>query len=206
MKIDKTYIISLPERRNDRLIPLEHHLKEYNWGYELFTAIKNNNGIIGLLETMGKLLTHILFDTNYETVLICEDDFRFLREPMPIIEKCFEQLPDNFDLLYLGCNLWQHEVKKYSENLIRLYDAYSTHSIVYSREGLEKAHQALYPINAKIPYDYVLKNNVMCEGKAFCCYPLLATQVSGYSNITNKIMNYERLIEKRFNERTIHLK
>jgi len=46
----------------------------------------------------------------------------------------------------------------------------------------------------------------MCEGKAFCCYPLLATQVSGYSNITNKIMNYERLIEKRFNERTIHLK
>ncbi len=204
MNIDKTFIINLVPRI-DRLIPLIDNLKELGFDYWPFHATKHKVGWIGLLHTMRQLIKQVILETPFTCVLILEDDARFIINPTETIEKCLVQLPEDFDLLFLGCNLWQSHVYKYSDNLIQLSDAYATHAIVYSRKGLEKVLMAIEDNLDGVPFDILLKNKLMPDGKCFCSFPLLATQITSYSDIENKVTDWSRVLEVRFKEKTAHL-
>lgn len=206
MKIQKTVIISLPERKEDRLIPLQAHLKEFNWpNYEVYEAVKLSDGKLGLIVSVADLLSKLLEDKEISCVLICEDDFRFLLQPHENVEKCLEQLPNNFDLCYLGCNLWQTHIHKYSQNLIQVDDVYALQSVIYSRTGMEKVLRAIRGMDKTIPLDVLIKEKVQCDGNCYCSSPILTSQIRGFSNIENKIIDWSKVLQDRFHERTKHL-
>lgn len=206
MKIDKTFIISLPHRLTDRLVPLIDYLKGIGLDYHTYSAIRNNDGRLGLIKTIQRLFAELVSNKYDHTFLVLEDDCRFLINPIETIKKCFKQLPEDWDCLSLGCNLWQSHVYKYSENLIQLSDSYSTHSIVYSKIGMVKVLNAIETMTGVVPLDVLIKERVMQDNKCFCTFPILTTQCEGFSDIENKIVNYNSIIEKRFADRTAHLK
>lgn len=206
MKIQKTVIISLPERKEDRLIPLQAHIKEFNWlNYEVYEAVKLSDGKLGLIVSVADILSKLLEDKEISCVLVCEDDFRFLQEPNEIVEKCLGQLPSNFDLCYLGCNLWQTHIHKYSQNLIQVDDVYALQSVIYSRSGMEKVLRAIRGMDKTIPLDVLIKEKVLCDGNCYCSFPILTTQIKGKSDIEGKIKDWSRVLQDRFYERTKHL-
>lgn len=194
------------ERMTDRLIPLIDHLEQLEFDYSVFKATKMNDGKLGLIVTVSDLFRQLLEDTSWEYKFIAEDDMRFIIDnPKVIIEKCLMQLPDEWDMLYLGCNLWQPLIHKHSQNLIQVSDVYALHSVIYSRAGMKKVLDSINEMVNIIPLDVLIKEKVLPDGKSYCSLPMLTKQIESYSNIENRIVNWEKVLQNRFNERTKHL-
>lgn len=204
MNISKTFIISLPHRLTDRLIPLIDYLKSIGLDYFVHGAIKDNDGRKGLVETIKQLFNESI-NQKLEIIMVLEDDCSFIENPKNIIDRCLGQLPQDFDMCSLGCNLWQSHVYKYSENLIQLSDAYATHAVIYSKSGMDKILKAINENNPFLPLDVLIKERIMLDGKCFCSLPMAATQIISYSDIENKITNWGKVLQERFKEKTAHL-
>lgn len=204
--IDRTYIISLKERYEDRLVPLINHLRELGINsFLVYPGIKNENGALGLIQTIEKLFTESL-ESELSNILVLEDDVVFLRtDAKERIEKSLSELPQNYDILFLGCNLWQTIIYKYSSSLLQLYDAYALQSCIYSRSGMSKVLRAIKEMKVVIPLDVLIKEKIMTDGNVFCSFPNLTSQVSGFSDIQGKNINYKKHLEDRFLEKTKHL-
>lgn len=207
MKIEKTFIISLPSRLLDRLVPLIDYLKSIDLDYFTYSAIKNYDGKLGLLLTMEKLLNECIFE-GYSSVMILEDDAHFLSNNFKEnLDDYTNQLPENFDMCYLGVNLFEDNVQSYSPNLIKLHSGYATHAIIYSKKGLRKALEAI--ISKKhnhLPLDEIMVRRVQNEGNCYAVFPMLVSQKSGFSDIEGREVNYDKFLTDRFNEKTKHLK
>lgn len=206
MIIEKTFIISLSERLVDRLIPLIDYLKEKNIDYTVVEGIKHSDGKQGLVMTMEKLLTECMY-AGYQQICILEDDCLFLVDnPKKEIEKCLSQLPKDFDLCYLGVNLFQ-DAELFTPNLIKINNGWSTHAIVYSKKGIRKVLEAVRRRKLNhIPFDEIIVKHVQNVGNTYCTYPMLITQKDGYSDIAKKEIEYGKFLTERFKERTAHLK
>jgi len=218
IKINNIFILSLKERHKDRLVPLIYKLYELDIKhFRDYTAIKNDNGALGLLKTVENLFTECLnnsfaFDkyfnqkNTYENILVFEDDVSFLRNDFnEQVEKVLEQLPLDYDCCFLGCNLFQTIIYKYSPNLLQLYDAFGLQSVIYSRKGMEKILEAIKEMETFIPLDVLIQKKIMPDGKCYCSFPSLTSQIVSYSDIENKVMDWRNVLETRFNERTKHL-
>lgn len=205
--IEKIFIISLPERLIDRLIPLIDYLKSIDMSYWAYQATKNTNGKLGLLLTMEKLLTESMY-AEFEQILVLEDDCNFIVDDVKEqIEKCLLQLPKDFDCLYLGVNLFQKNVELYSENLIKLESGYATHAIIYSKKGIRKVLEAIRSKKLnQWALDEIMVKLIQPQGSCFAAYPMVVTQSNGYSDIEKKEIKYDRFLTDRFKERTAHLK
>lgn len=174
---------------------------KYNFFCSFWEATKNDNGRLGLIETMKRLFTSFL-KTEEMQLFVLEDDFKILTDDYPeIINECIKQLPDDFDLFYAGCNLYGH-CSRFSENLLKADGMYSSHAIIYSRKAIEKL---LPHLDAAETYDVTLVNTIQKDGNSYCSFPLLISQQTGMSDIMNKVVNYEVFLEKRFTEKTKHL-
>lgn len=206
MKIDKIFIISLEERKEDRLMPLLFKLHELGFeNYTVCRAIKNKNGALGLIETIKKLFTECV-EQGLENILVFEDDVSFITDNIKDkINVCLSQAPEDFDCIYLGCNLWQNVVFNYSPNLIQLYDAYGLQSVIYSRKAMAKIIEAIDNMKAFVPLDVLIQNRLMAHAKCFCSYPALTSQIVSYSNIQNKVQDWGKVLHDRFIEKTKHL-
>lgn len=210
MIINSTFLLNL-ESRTDRLKHSMSELKKHGIDYTLIKSIKFDNGRLGLIYTMRRLFEDCL-SSGYENVLVIEDDILFLEEEAKkSIYWCADQLPNDYDMLLMGCNLFQNEVELYSSNLIKVTGACATHCILYSKNGIKKALAAInnqlenVDMENIIPLDMIYVDKIQKDGKCFCCYPMIATQMNGVSDIENKYVDYDRFLTNRFAEKTKHL-
>lgn len=204
---ENTFIISLPERKYDRLDLLTAQMDNYNLGYTVWPAIRNECGVLGLLLTMENLFRQLL-STNMKEVWILEDDCDFIASP-DIITAAIDQLPHDFDLLYFGSYLIRRPDRLYSKNLIQVNGAYSTHSILYSRQGMEYAYaQITKQIKAGVkarPYDQALVNTIQKMNQCYHSFPAVMKQRHSYSDIENKPVDYDKYHDVGFLGMTGHL-
>lgn len=211
MIINSTFLLNL-ESRPDRLEHSRLELKKHGINYTLIKSIKFDNGRLGLIYTMKRLFEDCL-SNGYENILVMEDDVLFLvKEVKRSIYWCVDQLPNDYDMLLVGCNLFQNDVELYSENLIKVTGACATHCIIYSKNGVKKALTEInnqldnVEIEKIIPLDMIYVDKIQKDGKCFCCYPMIATQINGVSDIENRYVDYNRFLTSRFAEKTKHLK
>ena len=203
--IDKVIIISLPERKKDRLDVLCEYLDNECVEYEVFNAIGKENGAEGLIESV-RCVYELCLSSDAENFLILEDDAHFIIDkPFEFAEKCMMQLPLDYDLFLLGCNLFQTNIELYTPNLIQVLGAWALHACVYSRKGIRKSLKAIEERDNGFPLDTLLVERVQIDGKSFCAFPMACTQRNGLSNIAGREVNYERFLIHRFNERTKHI-
>lgn len=132
-------------------------------------------------------------------VLICEDDVVFLTNAAPYLGLSLRQLPEDWDILYLGCNL-KWTAFRHSENLFKIKQwAHCTHALLYSEKGREYVLENYKPLTDKWG---VYDNWLAVEGQkvmnCYVCSPMIAFQRACYSNIRKGYMDY--YIEMRSNE------
>ena len=170
--------------------------------YKIWNAIKHENGELGLLETW-KILTTSLLDSPHEHFLIFEDDAEFIiPNPMNEIEKVFKELPKDFDLCFLGCNLEKADTEPFSNHLIKVKTAKAAHAIIYSKEIIRKLNNALLSLQPPIPYDELLISEVQINNNSYASKPMIVGQKEGYSDIQKKIVSYNDMLKYRFNKNT----
>jgi hypothetical protein len=199
----RIFLINLPER-TDRLLIASAELDKYAIPFEVFPAIKHDSGVEGLRLTMEELLRMCL-KKDYDSVLIFEDDVRFVENPNYFMDSAIGQLKEQrkWDLLYLGVNTHVPFPRFIDTNLLPVEKAYAMHAVGLSFNGMYKTYEAIVN-NPGVPTDVCVAKEVQEQGYCFCTYPLLATQRNNYSDIDKKEVTYD-YIETRFRDNIKHL-
>ncbi len=138
---------------------------------------------MGCTESHLKLLSEI----KDEVFMICEDDIVLNERVDDWLTVIFDQLPDNFDMLYLGATL-NAPLRKYSANLYRLKNAWTTHAIIYNNYRVGE-----YVLNHREEIrkiDVFFLEEIQEKFNCFITFPMLATQRPGHSDIINKFTDY----------------
>lgn len=111
------------------------------------------------------------------------------------IEEATAQLPKDWDLLYLGANItgypgadWQMP-QRVSGNILRLYNAWQTHAIVYSNKMAKWVLDNFDP-NTFPVYDEWLRVNVMAQFDVYLISPMICYQRPGYSVLNRSEVAY----------------
>lgn len=199
-------VINLKDRE-DRKLWIQHHLADNDiFSYKVFEATYEKDGVSGLLLTMTSIMMGLV-EQNYPYALILEDDAQFLaNHPIRKIKAALKELPDDFDTLYLGCNLEKPDSKMYSKSLIKIFTAKAAHAIVYSNSGMKKILSGLQALTTPIPYDELLINEVQRDEKSFATKTLIMGQREGFSDIQRKVVSYNNMLKRRFTLNTKNLK
>lgn len=142
---------------------------------------------------------HSHYDTikkGYETGMpfcIFEDDVVF--DNYKRLEEATKQLPDDWDLLYLGANItgyegneWQMPVRV-SDNLVRLYNCWMTHAIVYSNKMAKWVLDNFNPDHLPV-YDEWLRVTAMQVRNVYLINPMIVAQRPGYSDVWKADVEY----------------
>jgi len=203
-RFDKVYCISLPHR-TDRRENFKKEVEKFDLGeFEFFEAsygkdLPNPNnlklGAIGLVNTTIRLLNYAL-ESNIKTIAIIEDDCCFDDE-IKNIDKYYQQLPNDWDMLYYGGNHnfhWHAAPKpiKVSDNILKLQYTFSTQFVVIKDHLYKPIIDELSSYSEAIDVQYTKFQKTK---NVYAFYPSIAKQSPSYSDIENIFVNYDYLIK-----------
>jgi GR25 family glycosyltransferase involved in LPS biosynthesis len=202
----KIFCINL-DRRPDRWEHFIKQSKEFNLTeFERVSAVDGKNidlskyptnltdGELGLVLTTIKIFEGCL-ENKYNNVLILEDDCVFEKEILNV-DKYFQNLPPNWDMIYFGGNHNIHgnypEPVKVNDFVKKVSYTYSSHMIGFNIKMYEQILSLLktYQFQVDIVYSMLQKEN-----NCYTFYPRLSTQLVDYSDIQNKVTDYNWLIK-----------
>lgn len=184
-----TYCINLNERR-EKWENTKIEASKLGITPRRFPAIKKSPGYVGCRITHRRLLTNVKSDGVF---MVIEDDIKVnCDNPGKVMGEAITQLPEDWDMLYLGATLNQ-PLERYSENLYRIKRGWTTHAIIYNNQ------------NGVV--DFILKNRqkkidvfyadvVQDKFNCFITYPMVLTQREGFSDVINKPVDYEVIGER----------
>jgi glycosyl transferase family 25 len=119
--VDNVYLINM-DKDTEKLDKITKECKKFNINFERFsgvnplklseeeldkyvTKICQNicpNGIIGCAVSHLKIYEDAL-KNNYKNILVLEDDVYFDDDLYEVLDKSMSELPEDYDILYLGC-------------------------------------------------------------------------------------------------------
>jgi hypothetical protein len=120
-------------------------------------------------------------------LMFFEDDFELVTGWRGIFDKAWRDLPSDFDLLYLGCNLTRSP-KRVTDNLYRVRGAWCLHGVVFSRQFIDWFLNT-YDINQRTVIDEWLRA-IAPDRKFYMTYPMICYQRASYSDYVNKEVDY----------------
>ena len=195
---DKKFVISL-EKRADR----RHKLfKQFdNFGLkntELFIGVEGDklqyNGRLKKGQ-IGCKLSHFevikkAVNLKLPHVIIIEDDAEFIPGFLGGLQKL--QIPADWQMIYFGAHNFR-KLEMVNETIGKCVTTLST--VCYA------VHSSLYPVLLRqLQRDEILDiiycNRVHPSANAYCVYPNLVTQATGYSDIEKINVNYENFYNK----------
>lgn len=142
-------------------------------------------GVIGEFVASGK-----------KRMLFLEDDVIFKRNT-ELLKRHYlaamVELPKDWEVLYLGCNLHVGGFQpptRYSQHLCRVYNAWTTHAVAFSREAAIRILAEAPSIEKIGMFDGWLSDNLK-DYRAYCVTPMLAMQRPGDSLIWGGKVNYD---------------
>ena len=188
MKEIKKFVINL-KRRTDRLeqinLPFEYEIFEATDGKVEFNDYPvKQQGFMGCWDSHRRLFTDVK-DKNINTVMVLEDDIEVCDDFNNKLEKIMNELPEDWDLLYLGG--WNvGDVEKYSESLNHAKKVYTTHAFIVKDKFYDTILESINSRKWKVD---VLISDILPKGNCFICDPTIAWQKEGFSDIENRITN-----------------
>lgn len=195
--VDHAFCINLDHRR-DRWVKASQQFDAHDLAVERFSAIDGRAGVYGtdLCDNYNNActLSHLNIiqrsvKENYKAVLIFEDDV--LLNPLfaRILTDTINDLPANWDMLYLGGNHRERPVKV-TQNLFRATKVFTTHAYIIRSTVYNFVIDRFPSLTQPVDCYY-------CEAqKIFNCYicnPRIAYQAKSYSDILHKVVNYKAL-------------
>jgi len=205
----KVFVINV-DKDNKRMESLHDHLAEQEIEYERISAetgpteefgnLKHvcHKGVAGSFASHRKCWKRII-DEDLEMAMILEDDARFTDDAPTILKKVLDELPEEFDILYLGCSgvctdevnflknphhlfllpniLTRKKSKKVSENLIVPASPFQIHAYILSNKGA-KTLLAKKPVTCFGDYDLSIFDDL----HMYACKPSIATQYEKFDS------------------------
>lgn len=197
-KIDRIVCLNL-SHREDRLIAFTEQAEKYNIPFERVEAIRDTEqGARGLRDTMVRLFNEEI-EKGANHILVFEDDCLMVEGEVVFndtMDRVMEQLPENYHMVLLGCQLTARISHWFSPNLIPVTKAFSTHAVLYSLHGMKE----IISSNLGYPIDNFLVDTLQPLGRCYCTYPLLATQSEGFSDIGQNVINWSPFIVQKFEQ------
>ena len=179
-----TYCINLKNRRN-KWIKVQKETAKLNLEPIRFEAVFNTNGHLGCMMSHTGLLENIIHYDGDTVFLVIEDDIKVVgtRKDM---DTAIEQLPDDWDMLYLGAHV-REPLVRFSDNLFRIKSSMANHAIMYNNQNgvVDYILEHHY-----IPIDNFYAEKVQERFNCFITYPLICTQAPGYSDTTRWWSDY----------------
>jgi len=205
----KIYCINL-DRRKDRWEEVTEEFKKWDIeGVTRYPAIDGNSlpdlyagmttlpkSAIGLILTNIKILEEAK-KQNLDSILIMEDDVVF-HPSFSEIENKLSRVPRNWHCLYFGGNHNLHKGEKppamIDEDICRIHKTFTTHCVAI-KSGMYKV--ILDELKSGVPSKPldVIYTDLQRRFNFYCFYPAVALQRAGYSDIQNKVMDYEKWIK-----------
>ena len=183
----KTYCINL-DSRHRRWRQVQKESAKLDIIPERFSAIKMDYGHEGCTQSHLSILKKA--DGIF---MIIEDDFKICTKyPKPTMALALSQLPDDWDILYLGATL-SKPLERHSVNLYRLKGALATHAIIYNNQnGVVDYIAQNHPGGIM---DKFYRDVVQEKFNCFFPFPMIATQRAGHSDILGKYTSYKNIIK-----------
>jgi glycosyl transferase family 25 len=197
---DKIYCINL-DRRPDRWKKVQKEFEINNIkDVERYSAIDGNtlinntkllNGELGILETHYNLIKKCKED-NLNNVLIIEDDVCFTSE-FKNFEDYISKVPDDWDFIFLGGNhVYGIPPIKINDKVLKLNHTVSLHCVVIKNTLFDVILNILSKKTKQVDSHYADLQKVY---NAYCFYPNLAKQLVDFSDIQNKVVDYEHFFK-----------
>jgi hypothetical protein len=162
--------------------------------YTRFEAVPD----IGPHESFNRSVNYILRSfliSGANRLLLIEDDILFVGTGH--LPAALEELPEDWDVVYLGANLQEQGFKapvRHSKHLCRVFDAWTTHCIGFSRKAVKRLIIG-QPGYSERMFDNWLSSQ-LSELNAFCVTPLVAIQRPGNSLIWKANTDYTNIFTK----------
>jgi len=132
------------------------YIKKDSW------LLKNKCGSVGCYLSHIKIWDEILESENINQALILEDDIDLDIDFNQKLEKYYQQVPDNWDLIYLGTGKMKGNniTKKIMKPKVGNYIGYNngTFGYIIKKSSIHKLKKLILPIDHKT-IDYVIRSN-----------------------------------------------
>jgi hypothetical protein len=199
---EKVFVISL-DFRHDRLTTFLNQAKLFFPEIEIWKAVHGDtcqppdiwcagNGAWGCMRSHQSILEQCL-NNGISSYLVFEDDAKFGPNFMDQMKTFYDDLPDDWQQIYLGGQLVHersHPPLKISENVYRPYNVNRTHCFAVSSLGMLPIYQHV----SNLPYhntehiDHHLGRwHENPESKVFCPPKWIVGQMGCSSNISGKV-------------------
>lgn len=197
------YVINLKERL-DRKEHITTQLKKIDCeNYILFEGINGKSlenptrmpsGMFGLIKTYLNMYNDWKKNPQ-ENILIIEDDCVFVDGFNQKLEEYISNVPNDWGMLYFGANHNYHMGEKtttINEKCIKLNNSYSAHCVLIKNHVFE---ELIFGIQTFTIENDVMMANLQKKYNAYSSSEALTTQLVSYSDIQNKVMDYNWLIK-----------
>jgi glycosyl transferase family 25 len=200
--IKHAYYINL-ERRTDRKEHVTNQFNQLGIPVSRFNAIQMKNGAIGCSMSHLKLLQSAVLN-DFEHILIVEDDIKFLDPELfkTQFNKFIEVHGNNWDvILFAGNNVPPY--KKIDDTCIKVTRCQTTTGYLvnghYIKTLMQNVKQGLTnllnrPDDRKQFAIDIFWFNLQLKDRWFLITPLTVVQREDYSDIEERVVNYEKLM------------
>lgn len=195
---DRIYVLNLT-KRTDRLLAITEEFEEYEIPFERVSAIEKPNGAEGLRDSMIEIFNEVI-EKQLSNILIFEDDAKAVIEKPHVdytMEQVIKQLPPNYWVCFLGGQPSAGFSNYYSANLFPAIKYFSTHSVMYSLQGVKE----IMTRGMEFPIDNWMVSDIQSQGNCYAVNPLLFTQREGFSDICKNEINWNLFIEPMYQKK-----
>lgn len=134
---------------------------------------------------------HVLKLAKYlglDNYLILEDDIEFHENFVNLFNEIKEQIPNNWDLLYLGANhYWGQNLQKISDHIYKCEYSVAAHAVGIKHTVYDLFIEKLNDLSKPCDMHFA---EAQAYINAYVIVPHLAWQKEGYSDIQYQNMNY----------------
>ena len=146
-----------------------------------------NRSVLFILETF--------VNTGFDRLLFLEDDVVFSDGVQEKFMQAARELPEEWDMIYLGCNIIGQNVKPYSEHLAITTGAWTTHAVGMTRE-IARVIVDSKPNPEEGMMDDWFARNIHPSRRSFVCRPMLAVQRPGFSDLWGRPTDYSGIFKE----------
>jgi hypothetical protein len=185
------------EERHDRWERCEKIFKKYNISpvthYETECDYNDKHrhymkDFLQLLRVRGR---------ERDALCFFEDDFELVEGWEDVLKNAYIDLPQGWDMLYLGCNLTT-DVKVITKNLVKVQGAWLMHATILSKRFVEYILRE-YDLNQIWIIDEWYRQQAI-KRQFYMTYPMISYQRTDYSDFTGKYEDYQ-IFENKYYKR-----
>ncbi len=175
------------EERKDRLLDCQSELSRVGITADPFYSIKAEQPYLSFCLSQKAMLSSLL-QKKGNKFLALEDDVKF--QNLDHLAEALSELPQDWDMVYLGANVTDEKPERYSNHLRRIRSAWTTHAVAYTRKAIEEIVEKYNSWEANGMFDDWLSREFLPKHNCYIVAPMVAWQRPVFSDLWGNHVSY----------------